>query len=300
MRLRKIFDYDALQAYSIISPTKRFKTMFPKKYIFIIDMHGRTMFGNTDKIPMQFYFMPVVGYIFTYEKKLPDVLRMSKNIKHSDDGRTRPLGCDQYFINSNADGVVCDLVLFCTATNEVMPIQMTNNLIIRCNSHQLTDNEKSDASVMSKNIKNNIRKIITQMLKSCSISTVEEWLITIIERAPFNDNDMPYRYPDSITDGLFKTKTVSFSADQICVGYDLRADSYEFENNFVHAIELAFEDLKRTVTIYDTYNGLMGKLIESLTKRKIKFEQPTNHSIDVKLKDLWLIDDVDFEITDFI
>lgn len=300
MRLEKILNLDALQAYSIKQPTKRIKTMFPRKYIFIISMNGKTMFGNVDVIPRQFYFMPVVGYIFTYAASLPDILQSNQYLTYTSYGRTHPIGLDQYFINSNSDGVECDLVLSCTGTNEIMPIQMFENIIIRCNSHQLVSNETKDVDAMATNIKTNIKKIIINMLKTNTPANVEEWLLDILDKAPFNDNDMPYRYPERITDDIFKSKTINFKNNQLSIGYDLRADSYEFESKFIHALELAFESQKQKVTIYNTYNGLMDRVIEGLKKKKLPYEQVNDHAIEVKLGDFWSLKDLDIKITDLI
>ena len=299
MKLQKILDVDALQGYSIKQPTKRVKTMFPKKYIFMINMSGRWMFCNTDIIPKQFYFMPVVGYIFTYERSLPEILKANQYIEYESIGRTHPFGLDQYFINANANGITCDLVISCTGTNEVMPVQMCENLVIRCNSHQLVSNVTSDVEKMSANIKNNIRKIVTGMLKANAPSSVEEWFLTILDRAPCNDNDLPYRYPNSITDALFKSKTINVKPSQLSLLYDFRADSYEFESTFIHALELAFENPKQKVVIYDTYNGLMQRVVDEFTKKKLKYTQLNDHSIEVKLSDFWSID-LEVEITDLI
>lgn len=300
MRLKKLLNFDALQAYRIISPSKRIKTMFPKKYILVINMNDKTLFGNIDSIPQQFYFMQLVGYIFTYESSLPDILKSNQYSKYVSYGRTHPVGLDQYFINSESGGITCDLVLSCTATDEIMPIQMVENIIVRCNSKQLVGNEKKSAQTMSDNIKANIRKIVTNMLKTVAPKTVEEWLLSIIDHAPFNDNNMPYRYPDAITDELFKSKAINFKNTQLSIGYDLRADSYDFESMFIHALELAFEDVKQKVTIYDTYNGLLAKIIEELDKKKIKYDKPNEHSIELKLKDFWEVRNMEFEITDLI
>lgn len=300
MKLRKIFNFDAFQAYQIVSPSKRIKTMFPRKYLFIIYFNGRTLFGNTDTIPQQFYYTPIVGYMFTYEKTLPDILKSNQYTTYTYYGRTHPLGLDQYFINSNSNGIVCDLVLYCTGANDVMPVQMIENIIIRCNSHQLVGNETKDVDVMAKNIKTNIRKIISNMLKAVSPTCVEDWIVSILEHAPLNDNDMPYRFPDIITDNLFKTKTISIKNNQISIGYDLRADNYDFESKFIHAMETAFETLNQKVVIYDTYNGIMKKIIEEFKKKDLKYEKVTDHSIEVKLSDLWGLKSIEYEITDLI
>lgn len=299
MKLQKILDVDALQGYSIKQPTKRIKTMFPSKYIFLINMNGKWMFCNTDVIPRQFYFMPVVGYIFTYERSLPEILKSNQYLEYEPIGRTHPFGLDQYFINANANGVKCDLVLSCTGTNAIMPVQMCENLIIRCNSHQLAGNETKNVETMSNNIKDNIRKIVTSMLKSTAPADTEEWLLKILDHGPCNDNDMPYRYPNTITDALFKSKTVNFKSSQLSLLYDFRADSYEFESAFIHSLELAYESPRQKVTIYETYNGLMQRVIAEFDKRKLKYEQLNDHSIEVKLSDFWSLD-LDIEITDLI
>lgn len=300
MKLKKILDLDAVQAYSISKPTKRIKTMFPKKYTFVINFNGKTLFGNTNSIPQQFYFMPIIGYIFTYEKSLPDIVKSNKYINYVNYGRTHPIGLDQYFINHSESDIICDLVLSCTATNALMPVQMCENIIIRCNSHQLTNNETKNVEVMSKNIKTNIKKILNNMLKRVCENNIEDWLINLIEYSPFNDNDMPYRYPNVINDALFKSKSINLNNNQLSIGYDLRADSYEFENNFVHALELSFEDSKQKVVIYDTYNGLMNKIITEFDKQKLKYEKITDHSIEVKINDLWKVNNLNVEITDLI
>lgn len=301
MKLKRILNIDAIQAYTIVSPTKRIKAMFPYKYIFVLNFKGKTIFGNTNVIPQQFYFMPMIGYIFTYEKTLPDVIKSNRYMSYTNYGHTHPVGLDQFFINNGSDNVICDLVLSCTATNESMPVQMCENIIIRCNSHQLVNNETKDVEIMSKNIKSNIKKIINTMLKKVSPTNVEEWLLNIIEHSPFNDNDMPYKYYDNITDALFKSKTVTLNNKQISIGYDLRADDYEFENKFIHALELSFEDKKHEVIVYDTYNGLMKRVMSAFDKNNFKYEKITDHSIKVEIGNLWKCsDEIDLQITDLI
>lgn len=300
MKLKKILDYDALQGYRINSPSKRFKTMFPKKYIFVISINNQIMFANVDSIPAQFAFMPIIGYVFTYEKSLPDLLKSNKYIKYQNYCRTCPVGLDQFFINNAEGKVICDLVIRCTATNEIMPVQMTEPLIIRCNSHQLVGEDSKTISDMVSNIKLNIKKIVTSMLKLMSPNSAEEWLISVIEKGPLNNNEFPFRYPDSITDSLFKSKTINYKNSQIGIAYDLRADSYEFESDFIHAMELAYENMNQKIIIYDTYNGLLRKVVEGLEKRKLKYEANDDNSIEVKLKDIWALDDLEFQITDLI
>lgn len=299
MKLKKILDIDTLQGYRIISPTKEVKQLFPKKYTFVIFFNNRSMFGNVDAIPQQFFFMPISGYIFTYASSLPDILKSNQYRKYDDYGHVHPFGLDQYFVSSNDSKLICDIVISCTATNAVVPVQFVDPLIIRCNSKQLVNNEEKDISKMSMHLKNNIEKIINQTLKSNNIPDIATWLHMIMNNCPLNDNDMPFRYPSIITESLFKSKSVKLNSSNISFGYDFRAENYEFESSFIHAFEKAFTNGKRKVVIYDTYNRLLSKIIDEFDKKGYKYTYADNHAIEVMLSDLWSLD-IDYEITDFI
>lgn len=304
MKLKKIINFDCLQAYSIINPSKKFKLMFPYKYIFITCINGYVNTYNTDKIPIEFAYAPIVGYIFTYEKKLPDFFNSAKVNKYTNLGSTFPSCLDQYFTSSEGDeGKEIDLILSCSGRNDEVPIYFKDTLIIRCNSYELIGNAKSDIKQTSKNIKINILKILNLALIDDIDKNTEEWTINIIQNAPLNDNGFPLKYPKLITDSLFKKSNIKdmkkINKDLIFIEYDFRAKNYEHENNFIYALEEAFEDMNAKVEIFDTYNGILKNIVEEMDKKRLKYKKVTDHSIETTLKNIRSLD-ITFQLTDFI
>ena len=302
MKLKKIINFDCLQAYSIIKPSKKFKLMFPYKYIFITCLNGTIKTYNTDKIPTEFAYIPMVGYIFTYEKKLPDFFNSVKINKYTNFGSTFPSCLDQYFTSAEGDGgKKIDLILSCSGRNNEVPVYFKDSLIIRCNSKELAEGDVTDLKKASKNIQNNILKILNMALAEDMDKNVEEWVTNVIQNIPLNDNGFPLKYPKMITDSLFKKNRNSGKIDKesIFIEYDFRAESYEYENNFISALEEAFEDMNSKVEIFNTYNNILKDVKEELDKRGLKYKQVTDYSIETTLKNIRSLN-MTFQLTDFI
>ena len=291
MKLKKIIDYDSLQAYSIINPSKKFKLMHPFKYIFVVNVNGRTEMLNLNKIPAEFAYVPIIGYVFTYDKKLPDFFKSMKNNKYTNYGSTFPSCLDQYFTSSEGDTKKIDLILSCTGRNKEVPVCFKDSLIIRCNSEELIGDDPKKASA-------NIMNVLNAVLAENEDRNTEEWLQNILQNAPSNDNEFPLRYPKTIDDSLFKRKT-KVDKSNVFVEYDFRASSYDEENKIVSALEEGFEDMNSKVEVFNTYNDILPKIKEALDKKGLKYRELTPHSIETTLKNIRSID-VEFQLTDFI
>lgn len=137
MKLRKILDATNVQGYQIKNPTKRFKTMYPRRYILSLDIMGTHHVINADTIPSNLVYFSPVGYIFTYNNSLPKSLANSL-VKEIDVGSTFTRCLDGYFISKGGnDGTKIDLVLSCSPKGNIAPPTFTNELIVRCNSKAL-------------------------------------------------------------------------------------------------------------------------------------------------------------------
>lgn len=295
MKLTKILNYDALQAYSISKPSKRFKLMFPLKYIIILAGNNCTKLFNIDSIPTNFAYMNIVGYIFTYCNKLPDFFGASKLNKYTNYGSTCPGCLDQYFTD-NANDI--DLILSICSKDKEMPLNFKDNLIIRCNSNNLinvTNSVENDHKTLRKNIMN----IINSSINEHQLSSTEDWLNNIINNVPLNDNGFPVKYPKIITDKSFHNKSCNINYEDIFIQYDFRASSYDHENSFISSLENAFENKNTVVYIYNSYNDIMNTIIKKLDEKHLKYNKLEDDLISTSLKNLHKID-VEYKLTDFI
>ena len=293
MKLNKIIDGDNIQAYHISNPSKIFKRRFPKKYLIHVIVNNSIVNVNLDIIPNDFIYNVPTGYIFTYEKTLPKFL-LTK-IEKDDFGNTFPTCLDVYFNTKDNDKKKTDLIISCSAKYDIMPSWFNRDLIVRCNSGTLSDNLKSSSA-----IRKNILKIMNE--SSETYKCTEEWLLSLLDNTPLNFVDLPIRYPNTITDEIVSKKNNCDSKiiDSMFFGYDFRAEDYEHENKFISLFESAFENLNRYVTVYESYNGIVGKIKSALNKsKKIKYKSQTKYSITLKLKDLRDLN-VEYQLNDFI
>lgn len=301
MKLRKIFNSDALQAYSITNPTKQFKLMYPKDYILVLNVKQEIVMLNIDKINSNLAFIPIVGYIFTYKSNLPSIFNNSNYINYINNGNTIPSCLDTYFISQECnDSENIDIIISCTPKNEIVSPKFTDKIIMRCNTEQLLTFNK--ASTESKTLKRNILNILNNVVNSNNIITTEEWVNNIITHFPTNDNGLPVKYPNKITNKLLKEKS-KIKANQIQIGYDFHAKDYEYENKFINLIEESFENDNENINIYDTYNGLLDKITNEMDHQHIKYTKHFNDKNDkhitTTIKNIRKLN-MTYALTDFI
>ena len=282
MNLHKILDGVNVQGYRINNPTKNFKKLFPKKYILSLDLMGEHVVFNSDEIPKNFSLYPPIGYIFTYNENLPKFL-VSDKLKYKNVGGVFPSCLDEYFTGTE-DRI--DLILSICPRFETVPATFINEIIVQCNSEQ----------IMKGNLRNNVMSIVNDYLKDDELD-VEHWIRKVVFNYPMNSNGLPVRYPKIINDKSFKNVKLKFN--DVFVLYDFRAKSYEKEDKLVVALEDAFEDLNEKVVVYDTYNGMLKKLMKALDEKKLKYKVIGEDKIKVKAKFIHEVN-LSFQITDFI
>lgn len=312
MKLKKILNGDNVQGFKIEQPTKNFKKLFPKTYIFSLDLFGKQVVYNLDTIPVQFTITPPIGYIFTYSNTLPKWL-ICNHVKYKDVGGCFPSCLDAYFTGENVN-----LVLSCCPKNKVVPARFVNEIVIKCNSKDLMQdvkqvesnlsnetasedtltggNKKSKKQSEGNNVQKNIMNILINYLKDGE-TTPEQWARDVIFNFPININGLPVCYPKTI-DKKALSQTNLKPLD-VFIQYDFRADNYEDENNFIITLEDGFEDLNSTITFYNTYNNILPKVKSQLKSKKRPFKEISSDAIEVKAKFLRNLD-ISYQIIDFI
>jgi len=252
---------------------------------------------NIDKIPLTLSLCQPVGYIFTYNKRLPKYL-INDEVKFEDVGSTFA-GCfDSYFVkpDSEQQSEDIDLILSCEAKNDVVPPTLTENIIIRCDSQKLMtiggDNPVD-------NIRGNVMKIVNMYLDEKK-STVEQWAENVIFNCPVNSSGLlPIKYPDVVNKASFGKNKDSISYKNVFIEYDFRAKDYETEGNFISNFENAFEDPDFDVQIPNTYNNILKTIKAKLDEKGYKYKKVDENIIETKLKYLRNID-VEYQLTDFL
>ena len=301
MKVKKIFDSDNIQGYKVMNPSKKFKKMFPKKYILSFDIMGRHEVMNINTLPNSLSFLTPIGYIFTYENSLPKILN-SKRVAFEDIGSTFTRCLDTYFVGDKANEAEnIDVILACGSKNKVVPPALTEDLVVRCNSNVLVGESKSGESKLTRkdkvdNIRKNLMKILNSYIKDKKL-TVEGWVKNVIFNYPVNNNGLPVRYPKDITDS--NINSFKISADDVFVEYDFRARDYDYESEFISELEDAFESPNMEIQISNTYNNILDEITRKLDEKKYSWVKIDDNIIKTKLKYLRDID-VEYQLTDFI
>lgn len=283
MKFTKILDGNNIQGFSVSKPSATFKKLFPRRYTFSLDVMGNHIIINEDEIPKNFTVYAPIGYVFTYEKKLPKWL-ISEKVDFQDIGGSFPACLDSYF--SGTDDNI-DLIISCCPKDNIVPAQFVNEIIVQCNSDQL----------MAKNkLKENILKIVNGYLNEGEF-TVENWFRSVIFNYPINNNGLPVHFQKVISENTIKRCSVN--TNDLFIEYDFRAKSYEKEEEFIRSIEDNFENLNEEIIIYNDYNDILPRMKKELDKKKLKYKTLTNDSIKVKAK---FIRDLNltYQFTDFI
>jgi len=283
MNFKKILDGVNIQGYKVCKPTKEFKKLFPKKYVLSLDMFGERMIFNTDSLPKESLVYQPVGYIFTYADSLPNSL-INNKVKYTDVGGCFPSCLDTYF--SGTDEKI-DLILSISPRDKIVPARFNDEIVIQCNSEQLLKGNK---------LKSNIMTIINNYLKEGKFD-VMTWVRKVIFNYPINNNGMPVRFPNKVSDKTINN--CSIKSDELFVEYDFRAKSYDKEDELIVDLEDAFEDLNKEVIVYDNYNHILDKLKSALDKKKLKYNLIDNDKLKVKAKYLREVN-LKYQLTDFM
>lgn len=292
MNFKKILDGVNIQGYKIVKPNKAFKKLFPKRFIFSLDVMGQHVVFNTNEIPKNFCLYAPIGYVFTYDSRLPQFL-ISDKLLYQDVGGVFPSCLDEYFTATDKS---VDLILSICPRGDIVPACFVNEIVVQCNS----------AQIMKGDLKNNILSVVENYLKADDGNSMnaEAWARKVIFNYPMNNNGLPVRYPKTVNDKTLKEYKIK--ADQLFVEYDFRASSYDKENEFVIELEDAFEDMNRELTIYENYNGLLKRIRSELDKKKLKYkvlndvgENVDDPPISVKAKYLRELG-LTYKMTDFI
>lgn len=282
MNFRKILNGVNIQAYKINKPTKAFKKLFPRQYICSIDVLGQHMVFNVDELPRNFAIYPPIGYIFTYANSLPSCL-VSDKLKYKNIGSVCPSCLDEFFTATNDK---TDLILSISPKNKVVPAKFINEVVVQCNSDEL----------LKSGVENSIMQILKSYLDENQLD-VEQWARKVIFNYPINSNGLPVSYPKKISDKTLNQTTIK--NDDIFIEYDLRAKSYSNEDEVISELENAFEDMEEELTVFETYNGTLKKIIKELDKKKLKYKREGEDKIIVKAKNLRKLN-LTYQMTDFI
>ena len=282
MNFRKILDGVNVQAYKINKPTKTFKKLFPKQYICSVDVLGKHMVFNVDELPRNFALYPPIGYIFTYANSLPACL-VSDKLKYKNVGSVCPSCLDDYFTATN-DKV--DLILSICPKDKIVPAKFVNEIVVQCCSDEL----------LKKGVKDSVMSILKTYLEESNMNT-EQWARKVIFNYPINGNGLPVKYPKKVSDKTLNS--ITLKDRDVFIEYDLRAKSYSKEDEVICELENAFEDMEEELTVFDTYNGIMKKIMKELDKKKLKYKVEGEDKIKVKAKHLRKLD-LTYQMTDFI
>jgi len=308
MNFKKIFDSEILQVYSIKNPSVNMKKMFPKKFIVGINAMGMTHSVNVNTLPSILAYGIATGYIFTYESTFPNnIIRSPKKSSFINKmGSTLPVCLDQYFNESysNKDEKV-DIILSCNSKNAIMPINFTQEILIRSNSTKLFGYDTKEELLKNKVDKNKISKIIMKTINDNieRVDSLENWVQEVIINVPLNCEGFTIKYPNVINSkNLRKSK---ISKNKLFIGYDFRPriddesiDIYDYENIIITSIEDIFEKPSMKLHIKDNYNGLLSRIKEELDKNKLKYLDYKDEII-VTLANLRKLD-LTYNLTDFL
>jgi hypothetical protein len=264
--LKLLLNGSNIKGYTMSKLSKSFRKKYPKRFILSLLINGNHQTMNVDQIPPSLLFYNPVGYIFTYGKILPTFL--ARSFPTPDIGNTWPVSLDQYFNDS------VNIVFQIQATNAEVSPTFVSDMIIRGNDVNQLEEYFNKNSIKHKSI--------------------ESFIEAIIGELPLNCFMLPINYPKVIT---MKNINAPTKLKNMLIGYDFRPKSYEEEFTFINNIEKRFENPKRKIVLYQTYNNLLDKIKNKLQSNEYK--QLDSDSIEISLETLWKLD-IEYQITDLI
>ena len=298
MKLSKLYSSRTCQVYAIEGASKQFKQNHTNKFIIISNCFDSVKVIESDTLDLDLDSFglsefPASAYIFTFNKSVSKkVLKAleSANIPNKDlpNNGSSAVCLDQYYTSPKINTILKIHPRY----NQVHPLFNTE-IVIKTTISKLKINKLSDQ------ICNILNDIIKKKIDYCGNNlTVESWLEGFIAKPCFNIYGTCCRYPDTITDNTLRHPT-HFKPMDIFVCYDVRAGTYEEESRLFCAIADAFEKPENIVTVYDSYNGILKKIIAELDKKKLKYKVLNKYSISTQYKNIKAIN-VGYDLIDFI
>lgn len=294
------WNYGGINAYTIEEESKKFRSLFPKKYIVISIEMGKL--DNIDKMEDLNYDSEFISYLFmygkpVYGKELNSIYKAS--LIESENSKIYklsaiPIDLSNYFIASNQE--TKDLLIKLSPNQEIIDPRLYQNIIFRVNASELQKNPR----VKTKIIENMEHVYDTEVNK---LTNCEDWLINFLTGDICkNLNGQPLRFPKLINNETFR-KPLKFNFNNWAVGYATRT-SLTTELESTKIIENLFVKFNKNITIKNNYNNLASKILKKAEKKKINVKPvyddqkkiisvkiPTEEFYKLKLK---------FTITDFI
>ena len=326
-----------IQAYSVKSPSKKFKKLFPKKYTLVkINLNEQKMnecsgmcaLLNVSRLSEEMFYDMRGMYLFTYDTKLPKMCaKWFKELEEFEKseieyiekvGNVQPWGLLDYIYDRNEvvgdkenKNKPCTHTVNCVlrvipGMNEVPPT-FTEPIVVRCNSEEMLGRKKGmkniPDNVLSNNVRRNTLKVVNGYLNSVlNDYDVETFLMKVCYGNAWNDFGYPFVYPKIIENKTLKDMSCLSKNDALMICYDIIGDTPEQENDFIHALDDAFENENIKITVFQNYNRRVDRLIKEFKERKIKYKVMKKFAEEVlaiqcKLKDVksvngWLITDM--------
>ena len=291
MRLDK-FNMGGVECYVISKPSTEFKKMYPKNWIICSIAKNQVVNVDTIKdIPWDF---SESDYAFCYSVNLEE--KKSRQLYDMFFGYYRPRMDDdvmQQFDGHNyfiGDTLKSDLILKIVPKSSIVDPRLMNSIVIRNTCDYMKDVD--------------IKKSINLLLKETyddkyikTINTTEKWLVSLLHELPFDLNNSPLRFPNKITDALFRSK-LNFNVSNFKIGYCMRTDM-KSEINMVRELEQQLMPRNQRRTIYENYNGIVERIVEAAKKHKIKYHLVPGVYVSIKTGDLDKLG-LNYTITDFI
>lgn len=294
------WNYSGINAYTIEEESKKFRSLFPKKYIVISIEMGKL--DNIDKIEDLNYDPEFISYLFmygkpVYGKELNSIYKAS--LTESENSNIYklsaiPIDLSNYFITSKSE--TKELLIKLSPNQEIIDPRLYQNIIFKINALELQKNP---------HVKTKIIKTMEYIYDNeiNKLTNCEDWLIKFLTNDICkNLNDQPLRFPKLINNETFK-KPLKFNFNNWAVGYATRS-SLTSELESTKIIENLFVKFNKNITIKNNYNNLASKILKKAKKNKINVKPvyddqkkiisvkiPTEEFYKLKLK---------FTITDFI
>ena len=307
MKCVKILDKPNVQGFSIKKPTRKFKKLFPKKYILVIpefdannanDIAGQTYLQtasemyktgvmNISALYEDLFTSGVTMFIFTYADKLPRMVSKwmkegEASIQESVDmvkktGKLTPMGLLDYIYEGNvdvdpdtqADTREINCILKCFPMTDIVPATFNSSVVIRCNAEMLMGKDK-DPKKMKKRL---ISALENYLGWRSNDMTVEKFVTDICLNGAWNEYGFPIRFPKTIDEKYFDNFGANGTGEvgDFGIGYDIVMNNPNDEVEFICLLEDAFEDMNEKIVIYDNYNGFIDVVRKYMDKNKLKY-----------------------------
>lgn len=295
------WNYSGINAYTIEEESKKFKSIFPKKYIVVSIEMGSI--DNIDDMDDLKYNPEFVSYMFMYGKpiygkELNSIYKASlTNTENSKIYKLAafPVDLSNYFISSNSESK--EIMIKLSPNQEVVDPRLYQNIIFKVNSLDLQKNPRVKSIINEK--MNKIYETRINKLTSC-----EDWLTDFLLSKDISKdlNGEPLRFPKLINNNSFK-KPLKFNFDNWTVGYASR-NSLKSELDTTKIIENMFVKFNKNIKIKNNYNNIANKILKKAEKSKINVKPVYDNeknivSVKISTDDFYKLK-LKFAITDFL